>query len=202
MCPLGSSKVSLLCSALILVAGCTAHFKITPLGHTIVESEPSEGAVYPYPWRHQPPPPQSGPLLAVYLATVADLEVMAKKRTHHLYFTLQPCSQKSHRFDLFSGSVFAATEKERSTMLPDPASEQKLYKVHVPLDPQRIFRMVNGYGGLEDVRAYLRTAEKDGLCVRVGGGQMWGLAMFSNLASAPLALAGESLTVIDESKSR
>jgi hypothetical protein len=97
MCPLGSCKVSLLCSALILVAGCTAHFKITRVGHTIVESEPSEGAIHPYPWGHQPPP-----------------------------------------------------------------------------------------------------AQKDGLCVRVGGAQMWGVAMFSNLAPAPLALAGESLTVIDD----
>jgi hypothetical protein len=202
MCPLGSCKVSLLCSALILVAGCTAHFKITRVGHTIVESEPSEGAVHPYPWRHQPQPAQSGPLLAVYLATAADLEVMAKRRTHHLYFRLLPCSQKSHGFDLFSGPVFAATDKERSTMLPDPVSGQKLYKVHVPLDPQRIFRTVNGYGDLEDVPAYLRTAEKEGLCVRVGGAQMWGLAMFSNLAPAPLALAGETLTVIDESTGR
>lgn len=196
MHPLSSCKVILLSSVLILVVGCTAHFRITQVGHAIVESEPSEGAVQPYPRRDQPPPSQPGPLLAVYIATAADLEVMAKRRTHHLYFRLLPCSQKSHSFDLFSGPVFAATEKERSTMLPEPASEQKLYKVHVPLDPQKIFRTVNGYGGLEDVPAYLRTAEKDGLCVRVGGAQMWGLAMFSNLAPAPLALAGESLTVI------
>ena len=137
----------------------------------------------------------------MYFATAADLETMAEKRTDHLYFTLQPCSEKSHSFDLASGEVFAATEKERSTMLPDPASDQRLYKVHVPLDLQTLIRTANGYGAL-DVPAYLRAARKDGLCVRVGGAKFFGLAMFSNLAPAPLALAEECLTVIDESTRR
>lgn len=179
---------------LVIVAGCTAHVSIVQRGYVLVQSEPTQGAVHPYPGLsigHS----QGVPIVAVFLSTKSDLERLARRRTHHLYFELLPCSQNSHGFDLFSGTVFDANDDERRQMLgPTSPSEVRLYKVHIPFDLQTLVKKASGQGAL-DVPSYLETAQHDGLCIRVGGAQMWGSALFSNLARAPLEIRDDSLVV-------
>jgi hypothetical protein len=128
-----------------------------------------------------------------------DLEPLAEKRTHHLYFELLPCSQRGHGFTLITGTVFVATEDERKTILGRSESEEHLYKVHIPLDLRRIIEVASSQGAL-DLPGYLRQAETDGLCVRVGGAQMVGLALFSNMVQAPLAIRDNSLVVLADNR--
>lgn len=183
--------------ALVFSAGCTKHIVLTTREHAIVQHEPIHGAVHPYPGISYTPKREGGPFIAVFFSTAADLEAKAKKWTHHLYFKLLPCSQEAHDYDLYSGRVFVATEDEREKVLgTSKVLDQNLFKIHIPLDLQEIKRAASIYGTL-DVPSYFETARQDGLCFRVGGGQMWGVAMFSNIVHAPLALRGDSMVVVD-----
>jgi hypothetical protein len=149
--------------ALPLTTGCTTHITVTEKGHTLAEHEPSEGMVHPYPGLD---PRQSlpGPYVAVLLSTESDLEQLAKNLTHHLYFKILPCSQRSHNFQLVSGTVFMASEVERNRVL-GPHSKQGLYKVHIPLNLQAIVEHAKFQGTL-DVPSYVEQARSDGLCIQ------------------------------------
>ena len=183
------------CLVVLLALALRLHVSVEQRGHVVVKTEPTEGAVHPYPGRTTTRS-TDGPFLAVFLTTKDDLEKLSEKWTYFLYFELLPCSQTSHGTNLFEGTVFAATQEERERVLaPAELSEYKLYKVHIPLDVQAIIRQASTQGGL-DLPSYLETAQRRGLCVRVGGGQMWNLGLFSNLVSVPLAIRDYSLVVV------
>ena len=177
--------------------GCTTYVAVINEGYAIVAQEPSVGRVHPYPGL--PGTPRPGPRVAVFLSTTADLRRLAKSHTHHLYFELLPCSQTDHRYSLYTGDVFEATEREHASVLGAGAMpDQRLYKVHLPLDYARIVDEAGGYGTI-DLTAYLESARRDGTCMRLGGATMWGVsALWSNRIAAPLAIRGESLVPIGQ----
>lgn len=180
---------------LSLVAGCSKRVMIVNRGHLIAQQVPTLGAIHPYPGL--PIEHEDGPLLAVFLSSNEDIDRLSRKLTHHLYFELLPCSQTAHGPSLFEGTVFMATQDERQKWLASSELTSKnLYKVYVPLDGHRIMKSLVDYRTL-DVPRYLETSRQDGLCLRLGGGQMYGASLFSNLVSAPLSLQGTSLIVID-----
>jgi len=155
------------------------------------------GAIHPYVGL-PPLERDAGPMVAVFFTTTSDLEAIAKVWSHHLYYDLLPCSQLSHDFDLFSGTVFAATEEERNEVLGTQLTPgQALYKVHVPLNLQFIVRLAEGQGAL-DLPHYLDDARSGGLCIQIGGGQMWGAAVFSNVIPAPVAIHANEMVVLNE----
>jgi hypothetical protein len=180
----------------LFMVGCTTRISINRMGHAVVEHEPTEGAVHPYPGL-SPLQNVPGPFVVVFFTAAADLEGIATQHTHHLYFHVVPCSQASLGHYLVAGSVFAATADEQSRVLGSShASEQSLYKVHIPLDLKTIAERASGQGAL-DIPRYLQVAKNDGLCIQLGGGQMWGAALVSNLVPAPLVIRDESLQLID-----
>jgi hypothetical protein len=178
---------------LALIAACTTHVSLTQAGHAVVQDEPTQGAVHPYP--HVTPVKEQGPFLMVFLATDADLASLAEEHTDHLYYDLLPCSQKSRGFHLTSGTVFSATDNERHRVLDSLGTRRhNLYKVYIPLDLQRIVRQASVQGAL-DVPNYLKIAEHDGLCMRLGGAHMLGTSLTSNLVVAPVIILNNALVV-------
>jgi hypothetical protein len=179
------------------MSGCTKHLEITPTGHTIVDLEPSQGAIHAYP-RLSPTRTEEGPFLAIFFLARLDLEPVALKWTYHLYYELLPCTQNSHGYDLYSGKVYVATKEEIKTQLHgSEKSDLGLYKIHIPLQMDKIKRNAEGFGAL-NVQTYLDRARKDGLCFRVGGGQMSGISMFSDVVKAPLVMRDNSLIVLQD----
>jgi len=139
--------------------------------------------------------------VVAYFSTIDNLEKRAETWTHHLFFKLIPCSQKAHDYDdLYSGDVFLATGDERSRILGDSAAlDQTLYKVHIPVTLETMIRQMNVIGDL-DVAKYVKTAENDGVCIKLGGGQMWGAELTSNLIQSPVAIHDNVLTVVTDSQ--
>jgi len=132
----------------------------------------------------------------VFFTAAADLEEIATQRTHHLYFHVVPCSQASVGHYLVSGSVFAASAEEQSRILGTAhPGEQGLYKVYIPLDLKAVSERASFQGSL-DVPSYVQAAKNDGLCMQLGGGQMWGAALVTNLVSAPVVIRDDVLQVI------
>lgn len=176
------------------IAACTSHVFIVQRGYAIVDNQPSDGAVHPYP-KYPSFEPWPGPFMAVYFSTDSNLESLATKRTYHLFADLLPCSEEPFGDYLYSGTVYVATGEERKTMLGEVASERApLYKALISLDFDRMLKLMNGHGGL-DVPKLLDTAKRDGLCMWVGGAQMCCSSLRSNLVNVPLELRDEALVV-------
>jgi hypothetical protein len=189
-------RLVLVVLVVLLELACTKHITVVAHGHRLVAHVPVSGAVHPYPGL-PPLERDAGTMVAVFFTTTSKLEPIAKTWADHLYYDLLPCSQRSHDFDLFSGTVFVATDEEqREIMGTELESGQGLYKVHVPLDLQLITRMAHVQGAL-DVPKYLDEARSSGLCIQIGGGQMWGVAVFSNLIPAPVAIRGDKLETVE-----
>ena len=91
----------------LLVVGCTKRSSISRMGHAVVEHEPTEGAVHPYPGLS---PLQSfpGPFVAVFFTAAPGLGERSTPRTHPFFFHFVPCSQASLWLYLVAGSGFAA----------------------------------------------------------------------------------------------
>lgn len=191
------AQVLLAFSSVLLMSGCTKHLEIIPTGHTIVDIEPSQGAIHAYPGISLTKT-EEGPFLAIFFLARRDLEPVAQKWTYHLYYELLPCTQNSHGYDLYSGQVYGATKEEIKTQLhSSEISDLSLYKIHIPLKMDKIKRNAERFGAL-NVQSYLENARKDGLCFRVGGGQMSGISMFSDVVKAPLVMGDNSLIVLQD----
>ena len=184
---------------LSLIAGCSRSVTVVNRGRSIAQKVPTLGAVHPYPGL--PLEHETGPLLVVFLSSSEDIDRLSRKLTHHLYFQLLPCSQTTQGPSLYDGTVFMATEDERHKWLASSElASQNLYKVYIPLDSRRIMEFPVGYGTL-DVPSYLEESRRDGLCLKLGGGEEIGTSLFSNLVPASLSLRGNSLVVVDNSPS-
>jgi len=137
----------------------------------------------------------------MYIASNEDLKPIAEKWTHHLYFLLVSCAQPNEA-SLFSGPVFAAAPAEQQHWLATHGgSGNFLYKIYVPIDRSRLVSHASVYGGL-DVPAYMRSAKESGACFRLGGGDMAGFGLKSNLLPAPLAINDRSATVLPDQDGR
>ncbi|WP_317930730.1 hypothetical protein [Halioxenophilus sp. WMMB6] len=117
-----------------------------------------------------------GPFLSVRFSSNSDLEGMAKKYTHHLYFQVVPCSQNKLGYELLSGAVYKSS---------------RIYVAYIPINTELMLQNVNGYGAL-DAQSYLRKAREEGICFHVGGGQMWFGSLRSNNLNLPLYLTEEN----------
>ena len=170
---------------------CTTHVTIELEGYSTASSEPSQGAVHPY-LADDERIPEQGPLVQLLFSSETDLERAAKRKAHHLYYDLRACGSNE---GLSDGAVFRATKLSRAT---EPGSSN-YYRVFVPLDLDRITQAASGIGGL-DLSAELATAREQGLCLRVGGAQMWGVAIFSNFINIPVALVGDTIVIDRENE--
>jgi hypothetical protein len=126
-----------------------------------------------------------GPHLAVFFSVSNKIEEWSEKYTHHLYYSLTPCNQRSHSYDLWSGSVFFAVQEELRKF--DKVSENDtVLKIYLPLEITRVKNHVKVDGGL-DGEKYIAESVSKSLCIRIGGGKMWRTAsMWSNLMKVPV----------------
>jgi hypothetical protein len=151
--------------------------------------EPDTGVVHPYPGLSLDR--LSGDLGEVWFTTDVALESLTSL-THHHYFSLLPCGYTGDALGLWNGRIFAASLSDYSS---NPAATH-LYKGYFPLSLQRLREHADGFGGIH-VEQFIELARQRGLCIRVGGGQMWGWAsLSSNDASLPVAITtGDSLVL-------
>ncbi|MDO6421548.1 hypothetical protein [Saccharophagus degradans] len=171
----------LLLVGITLTIGCARTIQIEEAGFHFVKTYPSTEQVHPYPDLPDIDP-GVGSYLKVIFDTEQDLEALAKKYTHHLYFNLQPCTQIELGYDLWSGGVFK--------------SGRDKYAVYIPLSYEALFKHASGYGAL-DIDQYIKTAEKDGVCIIIGGGNFgWG-SLKSNLIVVPARIKSGTIVVSD-----
>ncbi len=157
-----------------LPAGCHTGFEMRALGCALAAEQPADGAVHPYPGATEPP--MRGRLAAVFVATPTDLVDLAPRRSHHLYFVLSARRPDADDVELFTGPVYAASDGDLRAVGDAASAGERVFKVYVPLQPDR----------LDDPA---RAAAGATLCIRIGGGTMWGLAsLSSNVVDAPLVI--------------
>lgn len=175
----------------IFFSGCSRHLTINFEGISSVDVIHGGSQVHQYLGL----PDQdikNGPFHVIYFSTKSDLEGMAKEYTHHLYFSLIPCSQSDHGYALWSGGVFrVSVELDRFDKMQGSPQPKALYSIHVPKKSDAIIRFVKGFGAL-NADQYLKTAVNDNLCVRVGGAQMWPVSLLSNNLKVPFSFATDS----------
>jgi hypothetical protein len=181
--------------AVTVCAGCNRPVTIAASGHELATALPNSGAVHPYdglPTVHEPPP-----LVAIFFSGPMDLEALAESWTHHLYFDLISCADPRSPLELFNGPVFRASSDEQKRFLRNEGVA--LYKVYVPLDPRRLDSGDNPFEESE-MPAYRQTARVGGVCLRIGGGNMSGFGLRSNVVKTPLALGDDGKLAISVSR--
>lgn len=181
--------------AMAACAGCSRPVTIAASGHELATALPNSGAVHPY--DGLPTVPEQSPLVAIFFSGPKDLEALAESWTHHLYFDLISCADPQSALELFSGPVFRASSDEQKRFLRNEGVA--LYKVYVPLDPRRLY---SGDNAIEEseMPAYRQTARVGGVCLRIGGGNMGGFGLRSNVVKTPLALGEDGKLTISISR--
>lgn len=170
---------------LMSICGCTSRVTISISGISTANQIAESGQVHMYP--NLPEKDDNrGPYYVLYLESVDDIAKLSSDHAHHLFFQLTPCSQTEHGYELWNGGVFIDSRATSATSAINSGGlKVHRYMVHIPIRAEQINRNVQRYGAL-DAKSYLARAEKDNLCVRMGGGQMWGGALFSNSVKTPL----------------
>ncbi len=161
------------------IIGCTHHIELKKITTEKVDSYKKLEQVHPYP-EFLDKETGDGPYLEFVFSSSSDLKSAASKYTHHLYYNLQPCSQNKLGYDLWSGGVFEKADD--------------LFTIYIPLNYALLERHVKGYGALDHMK-YIQEAEKEGLCVIIGGGKMGFGSMRSNLLSVPIQINAADMAV-------
>lgn len=176
---------------LLFLCGCANRFTISIAGISTADQIPENGQVHGY--RNLPEVDRHlGPYYVLHIASEDDVSKLATEFTHHLYFSLIPCSQTEHGYDLWSGGVFTDSGEMAATNAASSTTRNvNRYRIHIPVQANAIIRHVHGIGAL-DADRYLGRASKEDLCVRMGGGQMWGTSLFSNSVKTPLHFDGKA----------
>ncbi len=118
------------------------------------------------------------------LAVRPDLrEVIVKNKMDHAYYIMFACSNTRH--ELYSFPVLVLDSDDQAAPVDGQLSG---YRVLVPGDAHRLARLA--VGGEE---ANLSAARKDGLCFRLGGAEMVGWRLRSNVVRAPLKIVGDAV---------
>lgn len=181
----------------LFLCGCASSFTISFAGISTTGQIPKSGQVHAY--RNLPEVDrQLGPYYVLQIESEDDISKLATELTHHLYFSLIPCSQTEHGYDLWSGGVFNGSGADADAKATsNPARTLNRYRIHLPIKADAIIRHVHGIGAL-DADRYLDRASKEKLCVRMGGGQMWGGSLFSNSIRTPLQFDGKAGFSVDQ----
>jgi len=170
---------------LMSICGCTSHVTISISGISTASQIAESGQVHKYP--NMPEKDDNrGPYYVLYIESEDDIAKLSSEHTHHLYFSLMPCSQTEHGYELWNGGVFIDSRATSATSAINSTGQKvHRYMVHIPIRAEQIIRNVHRYGAL-DAKSYLARADKENLCVRMGGGQMGGGSLFSNSVKTPL----------------
>ncbi|MFZ6779204.1 hypothetical protein ACO0LD_20445 [Undibacterium sp. Ji83W] len=173
------------------LCSCTRHVTISITGLSTTDKIPESGQVHEYPNLPEKDD-QLGPYYVLYIESEDDIPKLASEFTHHLYFSLIPCSQAESGYELWGGGVFIDSgENSVASAISSTGHKANRYKVHIPIKAEPIIQLVHGIGAL-DVKSYLGRVYKEDLCVRIGGGQMGGGALLSNSVKTPLHFDGEA----------
>jgi hypothetical protein len=169
---------------LLSVCGC-ARPVISITGISTASQIPKSGQVHPYP-NSSEKDDSHGPYHVLHIESEDDISTLAIRYTHHLYFSLTPCSQTERGYALWNGGVFIDA-RANATTSGNNRTGPKLnrYMVHIPIRVEPIIRNVRKYGAL-DTKSYLARANSEDVCVRMGGGQMWAASLLSNSVKTPL----------------
>jgi hypothetical protein len=172
--------------AMCCVASCHRSVHVTLVGCARATAEPATGAVHPGPY---PLDPVRGDLAVLFVSTDRPLEALTRFTYAH-GFVLLACSGDDRPRGLWSGQIHAATPAECGA----PVGSANLYKVYVPLDRDRLRDRATSWQGSGE--AVLRLAAARGVCVRIGGGQMWWThSLSSNEVPVPIVVADGSVTL-------
>ncbi len=109
-------------------------------------------------------------------------EVIVKHEMDHAYFIMFACSNT--RDEIYYLPVLVLDSDDQAAPVDGQLSG---YRVLVPGDARRLARLPGGG------EADLSAARKDGLCFRLGGAQMGGPRLRSNVVRAPLKIVGDAV---------
>lgn len=183
-------------TTILFLCGCASKLTISTAGISTTDRIPESGQVHEYPNLPENDH-QLGPYHVLYIESEDDVPQLASKFTHHLYFSLIPCSQTEHGHELWNGGVFIDSRTNTASNATSGIGRNvNRYMVHIPIRAEPIIRHIQSIGAL-DAKRYLDRANKEDLCVRIGGGQMWGYGLFSNSVKTQLHFddtAGFSVT--------
>jgi len=167
------------------LCGCGSRVAISVTSVATAIRLPESGQVHGYPNMPEEDR-QRGPYYVLHLESEDDLAQLAPKYTHHLFFTLMPCSQTERGYQMWEGGVFIdAGPAAASSAAKSSGNRVNRYVVHIPMRAAPILGQVRRFGAL-DVERYLARAKQEDLCIRMGGGQIWGAFLSSNAAKTPL----------------
>jgi hypothetical protein len=172
-----------------LLSACHHRFSIDPVAYSRARERPPQSeAVHPYPGVTVGGP-RVGDFLLFYFSTDYDLERSAPKLSHHLYFQIRSCST-TEAFGYVSGEVFRVRADEaRQVMAGRSLGGRLLFKVYVPLDLESYLGKVSGGG--DSTGDELKRLKADGVCLRIGGAQMWYThSLFSQYVQIPIRVEG------------
>ena len=181
--------------AMLVCGGCNRPVTIAASGHELATALPNSGAVHSY--EGLPRLPEPSPLVAIFFSGPRDLEALAESWTHHLYFDLISCANPRSDLEHFNGPVFRASSDEQKRFLR--SDRVALYKVYVPLDPKRLYSGDNPSEESE-MPAYRQSARAGGVCVRIGGGNMTGFGLRSNVVRTSLSFDDDGKLTIPLSR--
>lgn len=157
------------------IATCFVNFAITVV--EVAEATPRPGDARPIHDGFEPS--FDGPRIAIRFRADVDLEELAPRRTHHLYFALVAPGQDEFTPQLWTGGVFRVS-----------GSSPPLYEVHVPAAVERLIDHL----GRDAYRDVIESARSGKLRLVVGGGKMVGARMFA-VSDVPLVLEGNRVVV-------
>jgi hypothetical protein len=173
--------------ASIFAAGCST-VRIGPGPYSVVAMEPLGGEIDKYPSNDQPV--NRGELLEFqFTSGTSDIRSISKwLGLHHVYFEVCACNAVDDGTPaLFSGNV-------HEVPTTDGIEIPKRYRAYIPLDLKQIIRQASVSSTL-DASGQLKHAREHGLCIRVGGGAVWGGTLKSNSIQLPLAVEAEELRI-------
>ncbi|BBB68867.1 hypothetical protein UNDYM_4614 [Undibacterium sp. YM2] len=176
---------------LLALCSCTKRVTISMAGLSTTDKIPESGQVHEYP--NLPEKDDGiGPYYVLYIESEDDIPKLASEFTHHLYFSLIPCSESESAYGLWGGGVFMDSgANSAASSVSGTGHSANRYKIHIPIKADPIIQHIQGIGAL-DFKSYLGRANKEDSCVLIGGGQMWGGTLFSNTVKTPLHFDSET----------
>ncbi len=177
-----------LAAILFSSVGCST-VAIGPGPYKVVADEPLGGEIEANTSNHQPV--NRGELLEFqFTSGTSNLRsISSRLGLHDVYFRVIACGlDEDDTSDLWIGNV-------HEVPTTDGIRIPRRYRAYIPLDLKQIIRHVSVVDPL-DVSHQIDQARERGLCIRVGGGAMWGVGTLkSNSIRLPLTLSGDRLQV-------
>lgn len=185
--------------ACLASAGCMHPVKMRVTECRFVSSYPLQEPVYDYFARQRsgfPYEVTGEEMLEIHLATRVNLRALAERTgSYSVWWKAFECPRSAPNELWFDGgTVFQGGEAAGTTEGATP--EEYSYKLFLPIDVAKTIER-SGTLHFEEERVHVTEQIRvKGLCLRVGGGSMWGTGLKSNVIRLPVVISEPPLRIV------